>query len=622
MKKLSQMEFIDKALSRAKRPIDLSMFVYVNSSTKGVAICPTHGEFLISPNALMNRIGCPHCALIERSYKRRMTHEEFIVRATERHGEVYDYSLVKYEGSQGRVRIICPTHGEFSQSANAHIAGQGCPKCGNERVGLRVRLSQDDFVSQARKIHGDRYDLSEAIYLGRTKKITVICKDHGAFYPTAGNFGYLGSGCPACGRARVGAKSRKPLSHYVVAGAKRHLGRYGYSGLFYEDATAYLKIICPEHGEFTQIANDHLKGVGCEKCARPIFNTSTFINAAKKIHNGKYGYDKVRYSGATDKVIITCPNHGDFTQTPNMHANMAQGCPRCAKVGPSTGQLEIFDFLNKYSKPELGFKIGRKELDVFIAEKNIAVEYHGLIWHSSMFQKDLTRDFKKHQIAAAMGIRVIHVYQDEWEQKRPIVEKILLNAIGFRDVSIFARCTSVRPIDESEASKFYAENHIQGAVGAPCATLGLFSEQTLVAAMSFSRITSMRGRARSNSEYELRRYATSTNVVGGASKLLKAFVRATPECSKIISYSDNRMFAGGMYAQLGFVLDHVSKPSYSYVTSNSRLGRMPKSRFRRNALASMPGFTFDPSMSERDNCAANGYYQIHDCGKTRWVLTL
>ena len=221
----------------------------------------------------MNRIGCPHCALIERSDKRRMTQEEFISRASEVHGGRFDYSLVEYKGAHTKVKIVCPTHGVFEQVSHSHLIGKGCSKCRNADTGDRWRMSQEDFISQAVAIHGDRYDLSRVIYKGRAHKISVICKEHGLFEPTAGNFGYLGSGCPECGRAAVGMKSRKPLSHYVVAGAKKHNGKYGYAGITYKNQVAYLKVVCPEHGAFEQLAQDHMKGIGCRDCAKCGFST-------------------------------------------------------------------------------------------------------------------------------------------------------------------------------------------------------------------------------------------------------------------------------------------------------------------------------------------------------------
>lgn len=273
MKKLTQSEFLERVAARTKRPVDLANFVYVSTSTKGVARCPEHGEFSITPNALMNRIGCPVCALNERSDKRRMSNAEFVRRAVEVHGDKYDYSAIEYTGSQKKVRIICRAHGEFTQVANSHLSGKGCSACRNEQTGGRSRETQVGFITKALAVHGDKYDLSKVDYLNSNSKITVICKEHGPFYPRAGNFINSRSGCPHCAQKQRGERSRKPLSHFVVRGAKAHSGSYGYSGITYKNGQAYLKVVCVEHGEFEQLANDHMKGIGCRDCAKFGFST-------------------------------------------------------------------------------------------------------------------------------------------------------------------------------------------------------------------------------------------------------------------------------------------------------------------------------------------------------------
>jgi hypothetical protein len=268
------------------------------------------------------------------------------------------------------------------------------------------------------------------------------------------------------------------------------------------------------------------------------------------------------------------------------------------------------------------FKINRKEADVFLPVQKIGVEFHGLIWHSTKFSKSPTDDFKKHRLFQENGIRLIHIYQDEWEFRNDQVKRLLLAAIGkSTDGRVFARNLVVTTINEDVAAGFYDKNHIQGRIGNPCISYGLLDNSELVAAMSFSRITSMRGTSKTDGEFELRRYATSKNVIGGASKLLSYFVKETGNVTKIVSYSENRLFSGGLYEKIGFSKDFVSKPSYWYVHP-SRKVRFPKAAFKRSALSKMKDFVFDPSKSERENCENNGYFQLYDCGKTRWVLNL
>lgn len=113
------------------------------------------------------------------------------------HKDKYDYSKVEYSSALDKVNIICPTHGEFLQNASEHLRGRGCPKCGNS-----FPLSLQDFIDRARKIHGDRYDYSEAQYVNFQTKICIICPKHGKFWTTPDNHINKKSGCPKCNNSK------------------------------------------------------------------------------------------------------------------------------------------------------------------------------------------------------------------------------------------------------------------------------------------------------------------------------------------------------------------------------------------------------------------------------------
>jgi hypothetical protein len=228
------------------------------------------------------------------------------------------------------------------------------------------------------------------------------------------------------------------------------------------------------------------------------------------------------------------------------------------------------------------------------------------------------KDYAEHKSAAAEGIRIVHVYADEWNFRQHVVEAMIKRMLGVVSDKVYARKCSVELVSERDASAFLEDTHIQGAVGAACSYYGLTNDEKLVAVMAFSRVSSIRGTEDDGETVELRRFATCKNVVGGASKLLAAFLRGNPNVKRVISYSDNRMFAGGMYEAIGFRKESVSEPSYSYVNS-SVPWREGKHRFTRSRMVGRKEFKFDPTLSERENCEANGWYRIYDCGKTKWV---
>lgn len=617
MKKITQELFEQRVFDNFGDKLDITGFKYTHYTCRGLVRCPTHGQYEVSAQNLLKGFGCVKCYHESRIGKFKDNVESFISKARQTHGDTYDYSQVVYKGAKRKVRIVCNKHGPFDQEAWVHTSGQGCPSCGDIAIGDKCRLTQAEFIDRALSVHGDKYDLSNVSYRSLKEKIEVICRIHGAFYPTASNFIGNKSGCPKCSRILVGQKSRRTLASYIEEGMKVHENKFSYGGIEYINNAAYLTVICPVHGEFKQLAQSHITGVGCVKCSRPVFDKNTFMSAANLVHGNKYDYSNSEYIRSLDKVEIVCPIHGPFMQAPNYHINTGQGCPQCGGTGPSKGQVEVFDFINQYvpAISEYRFDESKRRLDIFIPSLRIAVEYHGLIWHSTAFTLDPLRDSKKHKLAEEAGIRVIHIYQDEWDGKRDIVERTLLSAMG-KLPRIHARSTEVAIVDTMAASTFFNANHLQGASQPQC-SIGLFSGSNMVACMSFGMARSIR-RNTDKELWELQRYASTYTIVGGAGRILNHFIKLNL-CHTLISYSDTRLFKGSMYEKLGFTLEHETNPDYCYVSRNPKVGRVHKSKFQRKHLPNKLN-NFDPEKTEVQNCYDNGWYQLFDCGKKKWSL--
>ena len=123
-------EFILKAKEVHGDKYDYSLAEYVHSKSKVNIICPKHGGFLQRPNDHLRGKGCSKCKSEKTSNNCRSNKENFIKKAKEVHGDKYDYSLAEYVHSKSKVNIICPIHGDFIQKPNCHLSGKGCPKCG------------------------------------------------------------------------------------------------------------------------------------------------------------------------------------------------------------------------------------------------------------------------------------------------------------------------------------------------------------------------------------------------------------------------------------------------------------------------------------------------------------
>ena len=130
---------------------------------------------------------------------KKKTREEFIKEATEKHKGKYDYSKVEYVNNRTKVCIIChkPEHGEFNQTPNCHLQGQGCPKCGVEKKRESQTSTKEKFIKKACKVHGDKYDYSKFKYINANTKVCIICHKHGEFWQRPADH-LNGIGCSKC----------------------------------------------------------------------------------------------------------------------------------------------------------------------------------------------------------------------------------------------------------------------------------------------------------------------------------------------------------------------------------------------------------------------------------------
>ena len=137
----------------------------------------------------MNGQGCPSC--------NKITSDDFIQKATLIHNGKYDYSKVDYKTAKTKVCIICPEHGEFRQAPDKHLSGCGCQKCGGTK-----KLSIDEFIRKANKIHNNKYDYSKVKYINNQTKVCIICPKHGEFWQAPGSH-LSGKGCPHCLSSKI-----------------------------------------------------------------------------------------------------------------------------------------------------------------------------------------------------------------------------------------------------------------------------------------------------------------------------------------------------------------------------------------------------------------------------------
>lgn len=208
-------EFVRRSMLAHGDRFDYSKVCYKDSITPVVVVCKKHGEFLATPsNHVSGTVSCGGCN--KKTYYekgKQQTIDDFLIRSKQVHGGKYDYSRVDYRTVNDKVDIICVEHGTFSISPAKHYSGTGCARCAQLATGKYLRKSTEDFIRDAKRVHGDRYDYSNVQYTTNTNKVRIICREHGEWLAPP-NKHLLGTGCHAC--AKAGFDSTKVGSVYVL----------------------------------------------------------------------------------------------------------------------------------------------------------------------------------------------------------------------------------------------------------------------------------------------------------------------------------------------------------------------------------------------------------------------
>lgn len=480
-------------------------------------------------------------------------------------------------------------------------------------------MKTEVFIQKANQKHGGVYDYSDipTPEVFSSQKVLILCKQHGKFIQQV-NSHLLRSGCPKCALEKRRKTRMKPRQYYIDKCISIHNGKYDYANIpSHPKATDFVEIGCPDHGSFFQRLNDHLTGHGCNKCARQTAQVKTtkgldhFLILFENIHGNRYDYTLLPVdTKRKDFVNIVCKKHGTFNQMVDCHL-AGSGCPLCSHNShTSKPENEIQKLLDEYNIKYISNVrniIPPKELDIYLPDYKIAIEYCGLYWHSETCGKDKHYHKDKFNACNKQGIRLLTIFEDEWVHNKNIVIKKLLHILQLDNSPVvYARKCKVCLVDVYEKQQFFEQNHIQGD-GISSINIALKYAESIVAVMGFM--------AYPNGVYYLTRYATCASVIGGFSKLLSYFKKQYP-WTKIISFADLRWSIGQLYANNGFTLDKILMPDYSYCVGNTR---SHKFNYRRKHLPRLLK-TFDPTLSEKVNCNNNGILRIWDCGKQRWVL--
>jgi very-short-patch-repair endonuclease len=482
------------------------------------------------------------------------------------------------------------------------------------------KLDNKTFIERSNKIHNGFYDYSLTNYEHSLKKVKIKCPTHGFFEMKPSNHINNKQGCFLCARKKTSDASKKGLGGFLEEIKNRkNFKNYDFSKIKeFKTLKDPIVFFCKKHGEYKTAPRNVLRSnfFGCKDCRieNDRFDTLKFVEISSNLHKNFYNYDKVKYFKAHDEVIITCPKHGDYTCKPYIHMAGGGFCPKCTTF-VSSYELEIEKFLKSMEIENINTSVRNikdiKEIDILCNDQKIAIEFNGLYWHSDLFKEKNYHQEKTNKMNS-LGYRLIHIFEDDWIEKRSVCESILRNSFNKNENRIFARKCEIKEVCLNDSKEFLKMNHIQGH----CISkyrYGLYHNDKLVMLLTLGNNRKNLGTKSKVDEFELLRMCSvlNTNIVGGASKLLDFFIKKhNPK--KITSYCDKKYGTGIMYEKLGFKHQYDTKPNYFYVKGNKKYNRFS---FRKDVLIKKG---YDKTKTESQIMKKLGYNKIYDCGSMKF----
>lgn len=373
----------------------------------------------------------------------KITTQQFILESKQRFQDKFDYSLTEYINKNTPLILICPVHEEFKITRRNHLRSPlGCPECFYDtlrkpkKVFDRItRYTKELFIQESKKLYPDNFDYDEIEFIRIAKKIELKCKYHTYFpvIPSEHLNPKILNGCPYCQNKK---KIKRTQKMFLWECFQKHGTKFDYSLVNFVSMEDDIQIACPEHGLKNVTPKYHLTSkYGCPSCGgTEKYTTETFIAQAKKVCFENYDYSLVKYVNNKERVWFICPEKHKFPMRPNNFLS-GQRCPVCAdlkEVSEEENQLYkwVLENISKsavqsyrpswmiYSKKD-NFP---KEIDIYIPELNLGIEYNGSYFHSENFNKKFKYHHKwKYLKSLENNINLLFIWDfenlEEWKIK-------------------------------------------------------------------------------------------------------------------------------------------------------------------------------------------------------------
>lgn len=524
-------------------------------------------------------------------------------------------------GSGRKVWWKCNKGHEWETRIAHRSAGSKCPSC----AGIKAVHGKTDLFTTHPKIASQWHPTkngvltSQEVTAGSSKKVWWL-DECGHEWETTVLIRSSGGNCPYCsGNKTLAGFNDLGTTHPVLAlqwRDERNVNTVS-SGSKYKAVWECDK----GHNWEAQVKNRTL-GRGCPYCSNhKRFEglndlLTVYPHIASQWNNTKNtGFDiKTISLTSPEQVWWKCDKGHEWFCSVAHRTRKGLDCPVCYQSsGTSRMEQDLYEYLNKSTgscKVLSRVRINNYEIDVYIPEKNIGIEFNGLYWHSEDKGKDFKYHYDKWLFCKNNDIQLIQVWEDDWKEKPDLIKRMLLHKLGLNGKDkIFARNTYVKKLTQKETDVFLNINHIQGSVSGGI-RLGLVDiTGIIVSVMVLKTENGSKGR-----KLNLLRYATSCAVPGGFTKLLK-HVEKEYKPESIITFSDNTVSDGKLYENNGFENTKTIKPDYMYIVNGKRVHKF---NYRLKRFREDPSLLFEEELTEKQLAELNNLSRIWDAGKIRW----
>jgi hypothetical protein len=518
-----------------------------------------------------------------------------------------------------RLSVFCKLGHNYTPSlSNFTNRHSRCRICSFKKNAESNYKNQGELLKTIKEKHNIDLVCLNQEYVGLATKATFKCHKHGEFIASFVICDQV-FGCKRCGKESTCKKIKKDFVFI-----KEYIEKKGYKVIntSYRNNKSPLMLECPKHGEFRTMWNSISSGHWCRKCGSTANGIKNRMPEEKLIElSNTLGYrfiKRLNLLPKSQKIVLECPIHGEFVKSIN-HLKSGGGCGKCNTK--SFKEDEIVDFIKTLGVEVLSRDrsvLKRKELDIYIPSKKLAIEYNGLYWHSERYAKPLAH-YDKYKECREAGINLMGIFEDEWlnPDKQILIKEMIKNRLGiFPSNKVRASKLTVKKITKcSDVKYFFDKFHLDGYVKSSFG-YGLYLEDSLISCAMFRKHIG-------SGNWEISRFCSDYNylVHGALGRILKNIdIKGT-----IISYSNNRFSSGNIYKTIGFEEKTITtQPSYWYTDNKVRIFRTKCKRI--NELDILEKYPTEQKQalggvfSRKYLNHSKPLYKIYDYGHKRWEL--